>query len=86
MCIMVRGVGRGYNVVRCTLSVNESEGNIWLMIGVRFRVEGESTVGFVEWSWVLSLIWLGMVLLLVLVVVSLLLVVFRYQGWWYEFK
>ena len=39
MCIMVRGVGRGYNVVRCTLSVNESEGIIWLMIGVRFKVK-----------------------------------------------
>ena len=44
MCIMVRGVGRGYNIVRCTFSVNESEGIIWLLIGVRFRVEGESTV------------------------------------------
>ena len=86
MCIMVVGVGRGYNIVRCTFSVNESEGIIWLLIGARFRVEGESTVGFVEWSWVLSLIWLGMVLLLVLVVVSLLLVVFRYQCWRCEFE
>ena len=34
----------------------------------------------------LSVIWLGMVLLLVLVVMSLLSVVFRYQCWWYEFE
>ena len=86
MCIMVRGVGRGYNIVRCTFSVNESEGIICLLIEVRFRVEGESTVRFLERSWVLSLIWLGVVLLLILVVVSLLLVVFRYQCWWYEFE
>ena len=52
---------------------------ICLMIGLRLKVVVDSTVGFFERNWELSVIWLGMVLLLVLVVVSLLSVVFRYQ-------
>ena len=59
---------------------------ICLMIGLRFKVGVDSTVGFFERNWELSVIWLGVVLLLVLVVMSLLSVVFRYQCWWYEFE
>ena len=38
---MVVGVGRGYNIVKCTFGVNESECIIWLMIGIRFKVKKE---------------------------------------------
>ena len=59
---------------------------IYLMMGLRFKVGVDSTVGFFERNWELSVTWLGMVLLLVLVVMSLLSEVFRYQCWWYEFE
>ena len=59
---------------------------ICLMMGLRFKVGVDSTVGFFALNWELSVILLGMVLLLVLVVMSLLSVVFRYQCWWYEFE